>query len=392
MGFFSVSFYRSYYYFIIVWILDISNSLIKGTFESMYSEKKHMNIIIELIYLLCLTIGDLLAGFLVLYTYKNSQSEKQIDYDQLKRNSSHIEFIYNDLSIKKNKNYLILLISILEFIGRSTDFFYYFILGHERIRDGEITWLISLDILSRIVFSHFILKQNLYRHHFLSIFLTVIGLTSMSICAFIIIKSNELMNWPYFIFIGIKFIIFALEDAINKLLLISKFLLPQTLMFWRGLYIFSLLLFLVPILFFTNSSKFQFDFDIKGYKLILHISLLIVIIPIVFLKSFFVMKVIYAFTPQHIAFINVVFYMLLLLRCRIISSDKIIFITADVIILIVIIFSTLIFNEMLIINSCGLGDNTRKGFLIKEEKDYEDSKASLIKNEDMNKSKDSCED
>ena len=388
-----MSFYKTYYYFIFVWILDLLNSLGKSYFDIKYYDIIYMNTIIELIYLICLNIGDLLAGFLVLYTYKSSQPEKEKNILAIRRNrSSHIELIYNDFSIKKNKYYLILLISTLEFIGRSTDFLYYFILGYEKIRDGEITWLISVDILSRIIFSHFLLNQQLYRHHKLSIFLTVIGLCSMSITAFIAIKSSELVNWAYFIFIGAKFIVFALEDVINKILLIDKFLYPQTLIFWRGIYNFFMLLILVSIFFITKSSKYKLNFDTEGYNLIVQIALVFFIIPIVSLKSFLVMKIIYLFTPQHVAFLNVVFYVFRLLRCRILSEDKIILISADVIILIMIIFSILLFNEMIILNICGLGENTKEGFLIKEKKELNDDRSSqFVDDDEINKSECSYE-
>ena len=393
MGLLSVSFYKSYYYFIWVWIADLLSAVMKGVFELKYYEKGHINVIIELGYLFCLNIADLLAGFLVLYTYKTSQSEKTRSEEDLNRNKSHIELIYNDLSIKKNKYYLILLTSIFEFVARSTDFFYLLILGYDKIRDGEITWLISLDILSRFFFSHFILNQIFYKHHILSIFLTLIGLCSMSITAFIAINSKELMNWPYFIFISIKFIIYALEDVTNKILLINKFLLPQALMFWRGIYNFFMILILFPVVYFIKLTKYQIEFDNKGINLIWQILLIVFIIPILFLKSFLIMKVIYIFTPQHVAFVNVVFYMLRLLRCRIFSADNVILISADVVFLLIIIFSTLLFNEMIIINSCGLSENTKVGFLIKEEKEIKDTHSSqFINTEDINKSRDSLDD
>ena len=233
----------------------------------------------------------------------------------------------------------------------------------------------------------------MYKHHILSIFLTLIGLCSMSITAFIAIDSDELMNWPYFIFISIKFIISALEDVINKILLINKFLLPQTLMFLRGIYNFFMILVLFSFFYFFKLNKYQLDFDNKKINLIWQILLIIFIIPILFLKSFLIMKVIYIFTPQHVAFINVVFYMLRLLRCRIISADNEIVISTDVIFLLIIIFSTLLFNEMIIINSCGLSENTKTGLLLKEEKEIKDSHSSdFISNEDIDKSRDSLDD
>ena len=390
MGIISISWYRSYYNFILVFLLDLSSTIIKEYFEFvLYFDKDNVNMMIELLNLIFLNIADLLAGFFVLYTFINSKSIKPRERERQTSKYS-IELIYTDLSIKRNKYYLLFLISFLEFVGHSTDFFYYLCLNRKRIRDGEITWLISIDIFSRILFSHIILQSKLYKHHILSIILTIIGLSSMSICAFIVINSEELTNWIYFLFMTAKFIIIPLEDVINKILLTNKFLLPQFLIFWRGLYNLGLLFILIPVLHYVINFKFSIDFNDQQLEYAIQIILIISFVIFLFFKSFFTMKIIYIFSPQHIAFINVAIYMFKLLKCRISLNDKLEVIIADIIFLIIIIFSTLIFNEMIIINSCGLNENTKNGFLIKEEQEFKDIKSSrFTESEDSNKSKDS---
>ena len=390
MVFISFSCHTSYSNFFYVWFFDLSSSFIKAYFEYIYSEINNFSVMIELINLVCLNIGDLLAGFFVLYTYINSKSNKE-NNEARRASNNQVKLIYNDLSIKKNKYLLIFLISILELIGRSTDLFYYIYIDSTRIRDGEISWLISIDILSRIIFSKIILKSRLYNHHILSIIMTVIGLCSMSISAFIAINSNELSRWPYFAFTFVKFITIPLEDVINKILLTNKFLLPQSLMFMRGLYNLVMLLFIITTLYFINELKLDFYFNENEIGYIIQISLVIFFIAFTLLKSFFIMKVIYIFTPQHVAFLNVVFYMLRLLRCRITTGDKSLIIISDSIFLAIIIFSTLLFNEMIVINICGLNDNTKDGFLIKEKEEFNDTTDSskFMESEDIDKTQDS---
>ena len=390
MNFISFSCHKSYSNFFYVWFFDLSSSFIKAYFEYIYSEINNFSVMIELINLVCLNIGDLLAGFFVLYTYINSKSNKE-NNEARRASNNQVKLIYNDLSIKKNKYLLIFLISILELIGRSTDLFYYIYIDSTRIRDGEISWLISIDILSRIIFSKIILKSRLYNHHILSIIMTVIGLCSMSISAFIAINSNELSRWPYFAFTFVKFIAVPLEDVINKILLTNKFLLPQSLMFMRGLYNLVMLLFIIPTLYFINELKLDFLFNENEIGYIIQISLVIFFIAFTLLKSFFIMKVIYIFTPQHVAFLNVVFYMLRLLRCRITTGDKSLIIISDSIFLAIIIFSTLLFNEMIVVKACGLHDNTKDGFLIKEKEEFNDTTDSskFMESEDIDKTQDS---
>jgi hypothetical protein len=390
MVFISFSCHTSYSNFFYVWFFDLSSSFIKAYFEYIYSEINNFSVMIELINLICLNIADLLAGFFVLYTHINSKSDKE-NNEARRTSSNQIKLIYNDLSIKKNKYLLIFLISVLELVGRSTDLFYYIYFDSIRIRDGEISWLISIDILPRIIFSKIILKSRLYNHHILSIIMTVIGLCSMSISAFIAINSYELSRWPYFSFIFLKFITIPLEDVINKILLTNKFLLPQTLMFMRGLYNLIMLLIIIPILYFTNELKLDFYFNENEIGYVIQISLLIFFIAFTLLKSFYIMKVIYIFTPQHVAFLNVVFYMIRLLRCRITTGDQSLIIISDSVFLIIIIFSTLLFNEMIVVNVCGLNENTKDGFLIKEKKELNETTDSskFIESEEIDKTQDS---
>ena len=385
MSLVSISFYKTYYYFVIVLSLDLLNKLIKDHFDTIYSPEENIKII-ELFNLICYNLADLLSGFLVLYTYISSRSDKKETIVKKKsKNVIQYDLIYNDLSIREKKYSFILLISFLEFIGRFSDFFFYLILNINRIRDGEITWLISIDILSRIVFSNLILKSKIYNHHILSIILTILGLCSMSAGAFIIIKDTELSNWPYFISLAIKFVILSLEDVINKLLLTDKFLLPQSLMFLRGL--FNSIMFVLFILFIYLMKFMDFSFNINDSKsnIYIQISLIIVYIFFAFLRSFSVIKVIDIFSPQHVSFINVIFYLFRLLNCRINSKDNIALIINDSLCLFIIAFSTLVFNEILIIKACGLDENTKNGFLEKEKKEKEDIILSLNNCEETDK-------
>lgn len=377
MSLISISFYKTYYYLVIVLFLDLLNKLIKDHFDIIYSFDENFKII-ELFSLICYNVGDLLSGFLALYTYISSRSVKEEKIVKKKsKNIIQYELIYNDLSIRENKYSFILLISFLEFIGRFSDLFFYLIFNINRIRDGEITWLISVDILSRIVFSNLILKSKIYNHHILSIILTIMSLCSMSAGAFIIIKDTELSNWPYFISLTIKFVVLSLEDVINKLLLTDKFFLPQSLMFLRGLFNSVIFVIFILLIYFVKLMDFNLNINDSTSNIYIQISLLIIYTLFAFLRSFSVIKVIDIFSPQHVSFINVVFYLFRLLKCRISSKDNITLIITDSLCLFIIAFSILVFNEILIVKTCGLDENTKNGFLEKEKREKEDIILSL---------------
>ena len=384
MAFVSFSLYKAYYLFILIWAFDIANLHIKEVFDRIYSDRDHFDLMFEFINTICFDIADLLAGFLYVYTCiitktkKEKQREEEKNEIQKKNSESgnSIEYIYNDLSIKKNKISLIVLVSILHYLGNSVDFYYFLIVDKKRMRNGEISWLISIDILSRFIFSHYLLKSKIYKHHKMSLILIILSLCIMSTSAFIALDEVDSQRWPYFLFLPIKFIIIPLEDVFNKILLTEKFMLAHILMFFRGIGVMIIFIILIPIFYFTNTFEFELTVlnndENEKYSGAIKILLVILYVFLLSFRSLSIMKVIYNFSPQHVSFLNVVYYLFILLKCRLTIKDKPYIIIIDIICMVIIILSTLIFNEMLILKFCGLNQNTQVGFLAKEKKELKE--------------------
>jgi hypothetical protein len=314
----------------------------------------------EFIYINLKTVSDLCAGFLILHTYirmkKINQKEEQKTIEKVKKRLS-----------RKHKYIYISLISFLEFICKSTDFFYLIIFQKYIIRTGEVAWLISVDFFARILISRRVLKLRLFRHHYFSLVLVILGFFSMSICAFKAISEEELNCWPYFLFIIIKNILLPLEDVYNKILLTDKFLLPHYLMFWRGLFncIFLALLGLCIIVPGVVKYDLKTPNEMNSNIAIFLLHKIIYII-FTFCRAFIYLKVIDVFSPQHVAFCNAALYLYLLILCRCKYDKNILIDIIDIFSLILIIFATLIFNELIIINAFGFNQNTKKGYIKKE--------------------------
>lgn len=379
MSLFSFSCFKSYYYFIIFWLLDLSITIIRDLYLEQEIKSEEYMKGTEFIYISCLNLDDLLAGFLVLYTFikmrktkdENALIEKNRESKRSKKKEKiSYELIYNKTSVKNNKFIYLLLISLLEFVARSTDLLYLLIIGKIPIRIGQVNWLISIDIFSRIIISRIILKTKIYRHHILSIILTIIGLFSMSICAFKVIIENELENWPYFLFIIGKYILLPLEDVINKVLLTDEFLLPHYLMFYRGIFNFIMLGILSASVFLPKPKIVKFlyfsQFTTEKEK---HIQILVKVIFTIlsFFRAFCLLRVIDIFSPQHVSFLNTTFSLYQLFKCRTKSRDDKFITSIDAIFLLIIILGTLIFNEIIILNFFGLNKNTKKNYIIKEQ-------------------------
>ena len=173
-----------------------------------------------------------------------------------------------------------------------------------------------------------------------------------------------------FFFVFAAFIIFPLEHVLDKILLTNKFLLPHSLMFLRGVFNFFMIVIICPILIYTNDSFLNENYSPDIYQIINQIIMRLIIIVSSFFKSFFTLKVIFLLSPQHVSFLNVVFTLYELVVCRITHNDTFIIIILDCLAFIFIIFSILLFNEMIIINTFGLNENTKMAMLKKEKEEF----------------------
>ena len=372
MSIISCVFFKSYYYFLICWIIDFITYLINqykdDTLKYDNMEFIKLN---DYLYLISLNISDLLAGFLVLVTYCHTKSEKK-EEKKIKPNS--IELIYNDLSIKENKLIYIVSLSTLDLIGRSTTFLYHLFLSDKNsLETKETIWLISIDIIARIIFSRIILKTILFKHHYASVILFTIGFLPLIIWGIYQVFTS--ICPMHILFLIPKNILFAIGDILSKILLTNKFVLPQYLMFWKGLFNFGMHLIIFPIIYFTHIIKFIDDNNntyFSNYTLSL-VLLRILYIILSFVKGFCIMKIIYLFSPHHVAFVNVVTNLTEFFIFFIYKQCEAYLAILNLLCFIIIIIGTLVFNEILILNFFGLNKDVKTNIIKRGEKEKKET-------------------
>ena len=224
MGFISFDFRKEYLYFVLFWVLDFINSIF-GLIEYGRYKAEYM-----LINFLCINIGELFSGFLILYTKLKMNYLRENEITPRTSNSLNKiepELIYNDLSLKDNIFLFIFLASILDFLGRNYNSIFIFCFGHIILEQRHIKWIISVDILARIIYSRVILKYQLYKHHRVSIIICSIGFLIMAIItiqSIIFSEYNDSNSWIYLIFVIIQKFAFSLGDTLSKILLTDKFI------------------------------------------------------------------------------------------------------------------------------------------------------------------------
>ena len=377
MALLSCIIYKEYFYFIGYWLGEIIRYFMEMIFMG---EENKFIVEEELMKLILLNVADLLTGFLVLYTHFKMKSlnirQKPKKENRLKKLESSL--IYNDLSRFKHKIFLIPLISILDLIA-SSEYFIAALFSSFTLEARKFDWMLSIDIIARIIFSIIILKIIVRKHHKLGILLCMIGFIFMSFSDIISIQNANKDIYDIFIFIIIIFpksIIFPLVDVLYKIVLTNDFLLPHLLMFYRGLSQCIVLFIIVPILKYNNKIDDKFLEQFREYNRIIYTVCFTIISCI---RNLCVLKVIYIFNSHYVSFLHVIIIFENTLRqfwdqkdiYNFNDIESIIYFIIDIIPLLLISAGTLIFNEMIIINACGLNEKTKMRLLIEEKDENE---------------------
>ena len=251
--------------------------------------------------------SDLLVGIIHFILIKK---EKETNKKEFKKEKSvKISFIFNDETHNKKLFFqLFFLLSIIDFFCELC--FYYGCHTNKTIIDNEekklhkIDYLVSflvVDIVARYIFSRIILNTNFYFHHYVSFFINVVILLIVFLVEFFY-KMKEYSI--YFLLISFfQYILYSLEDIINKLILIKLYIYPESLLFYKGLFTFIyFILFTIFVAVFKDVKLYN-DFNAKAFVSQLFIKLIYISFNI--LRSIFLVKVIDIFSSQHISFLKV---------------------------------------------------------------------------------------
>ena len=213
------------------------------------------------------------------------------------------------------------------------------------------------------LFSNLLLKNKLYRHHYISI--VIIVLLDLLIC--IIFEESiiiELKKKYYIYLIKILYILFlCLEFVLYKYLMLIKYIQSYEILFFKGLFLSVLLIITVIILININPNIYlEFWYYYKSIDL-KEIIIFISLIVISFIYNLIQLIIIYYFTPFHILLTNLIPPMIILLLP--IGSTGII-ITLNIF-LIIYFFMILVFVEFIELNFLGLSKMTKRNIDLRAE-------------------------
>ena len=359
-------------------LLFDKNAKISGTFYTVYiGNISHFLTIIPLL--------------ITNYLFKNSKEKN-------KKGPRSIKYIYYNKITKfnsKGKLKSMFLVSIFDFLAEVVLILFYFINNKEEVYSYySLRILLLFNTIMQYIASYFILTNILYSHHYLSLSINFFCVIIFLIIDVIKIIENSITDYQYYILCFVKLLrlaFFCIGDNYIKYALYSEMLSPYSIELYKAIYknIF-LIIFSIPFIFLkTNdiyiesSSVFTgFIFYFQGIKILYTFCFII----LHFLYDLFLVIIIDRFSPNHLTLA----YMLESFGSTIynIIEDYINKGNTDwlnyfnFLIYIFVFIGAMIYNEVLIINKCGLNMNTilYMNDKFNKEKEFED----IISNDDAN--------
>ncbi len=312
-------------------------------------------------------ISDLFFGiFHCYYMIKNYDDYKKRSQQTYNKSLQRIRFIVNDQA-PRSKRVLktIFIISIVDIICQLILSLKYIIekyIFHRNNNEilttdpNHLYCIMFFGIFARYFFSLWILKTYFYAHHYCSFILNILGLvpiTIVDIFAKFINKNNgNYFDIFYAVMISIREILYSLEDIINKVAFSTLYILPNTLIFYKGLFqliylaIISGLLIFIEI-FFELDMKRDIEWEIQKF---------ICFVPFNIIRTFFLVKVIDKFSAQHMTLLRVGETIMIFIYNKLNTFNENPFdyntwqLCLQIAGFIFLLMSTLIHNEIIIIN------------------------------------------
>ena len=343
------------------------NFLLKSDYDSSNNKierlltKKYLEIVRNI-------ASDLLFGiFHFIYFIRNKDDYKRRKQFKYNKNSIKINFIFNDESRRTPRIFkIILIISLVDFICQLLlPLKYLFEFNMDKLilitNPFHFNSLLVIDIISRYLFSLWILRTYFYAHHYFSFLLNFIALLALMVVDFIFkfsLNSNNPYNEYnplYIIVIALQYILYSLEDIMNKVALRTLYILPTTLIFYKGLFELIILLPIISLIFFLLIKLYDFSFVTEEWNILDLVLYFIAFIPFNILRTFSLVNVIDKFTAQHMSFLKVseAIFLFVYYFCK--GEEKLFNLKiwayiVQIISFLILLISSLIHNEIIIIN------------------------------------------
>ena len=371
LGFTISAFLRDY-----ISLINFNDYLEKGKINAKFKEqpiqKRHFDIITNI-------ISDSLQGIFVFFNRMKIRKESKKSVNQSFLNSddklSSIKETKNTSTCLSFMKIMIKIVSVDYFCQLLFLIFSLIFKKDEIIPRKNNNYLLIIDILSRFIFCRLILDTYFYKHHIVSMLINLVVFIILGLFdIYNIFKQVDMEISIFFSFLIIQTIAYSMEDVLNKIALSRESLTPYSLLYYKGIMeIPFLIITTIIVLYFQNTFNDFSLLDPEYQKYVLVRRSLFIILNI--LRSIFLVKVIDKFSSQHLSILKVLesIFMFVYFLIHHDYKDNIIYIPIISVSFIIIVFTSLVYNEIIVINICGLQDYTQHGLDIQADKDLREA-------------------
>ena len=366
-------------YFIISIIIEIDNKYIKSTDDIVDTfHKCYIHTLSDFLSIIPFIIIKLRSKGISkrekLEKIKANLSEKNSNENLVERTSteSSIDIAYKYLNAtfkekkekaKKRKIKLSLLVSVFEFLAIYLDITFSIIAktNNYAIKFSEMDSQILFKVMSKYILSIIILHSPVYKHHYLCLAVNIIFLIILVILDVMdIVKTKDNLYFLYAVLKIIIAILFSFEDVYAKVLFSLGSFSTYIYLLYRGIFVnsFALLFSIIFIFVKLPDEKGQksivFTRIWKVYENKLNILLYIIFFIFMYLLNLNIFLIIDKFSPIHFAVASTIYNSISLIISCIYGQQELKEFFIKIAVYFILIISALVYNEIIILNFCGL--------------------------------------
>ena len=333
-----------------------------------------------ILYCLIYSLGLSLSFILLLIYKKRNKNKSRMNSKEIEQNYSNAPTNNKEQEkgiSAKNKFLMILFVSSIDYIAMFLSS-YFWITDKNYIN----TW--PVNIIFMTLFSYWILKTKLYKHHYLAIATIIIFGIIYNIIMDVFTYENITKYYKHYISFFFTEILFSLNYFLIKYFMHIKYMISYEILFYEG--VFELALGIITYIITTSINKLDnfIDFCKEIKENPLQVLVIIGLIIINFLYNTFLFIIIDAFSPFHIFLSNVLSEFIVFIYAFFEFNENYDYtkIILGFILLILCLFMILVYIEIIELNFCGLSNMTIKNIELRARLD---SLIDKVKSDDNNK-------
>ena len=310
----------------------------------------------ELLYSILSDFSYIFAGMFYFISYfrvnynKNNDSSSNIE-----NNNSGIVYIYNESIIYNYNPYkIIILIILLSLINGIEDILIIFI-GDNNFFEERLYYFFFIPLFSKLI-----LKQNIFKHQCFSLLLAIIGNIFLFIPVCLVFKKEDIIPNILNFITGI---IYPLFLVIIKFISEKYYISPLKIGLLIGIitiFIHFILYTIYSLIVYKDLTFFKDSFDFNPIENKFKISVYIILFILFNITlNLLTLLALFYFSPTLIMITDIISPFLLWIAKTIKDGGKINELILNSIGYVIVIFSAFIYNEIIILNFCGLNKNTK---------------------------------